>query len=927
MHRLIRPSAFVATGAVALAALAAVQPAAAAAPVVINEFSASTVGTDVEYVELLTAPGTDLSAYRVLQIEGDSPVFGVVDGVYTPGAPDASGRVLINLPANAIENGTVSLLLVTGTIPASGSDIDTNDDGVIDAAGLTVVDAVAVNDGGATDRTYGGVTLGVAYDGQAFAPGGASRIPDGTDTDTTADWVRNDFDLAGIPGFAGTPVYGEAINTPGAANAIVPKPVDPAGDADCTASVQAIGSVQGTGDASPAVGSVVRLEGTVVGDFQTGGFDGFSLQDAGDGDPATSDGIFVYRNDPDDTPGNGEGALDVAPGDVVNVAGVVSEFQGLTEITANDMEICATGGALPAPATLTLPATDSQREALESMYVTMPQPLAILEYFEFGRYGTIDAGLTRQYQPTATFDAGTPEAAALAASNLVERVTIDDGRLAQNPSPAMHPNGQPFALDNSFRGGDKLTSVTGVLDQRIRSADGASGYGIQLTQPAGYQVANPRPAVPTVGGDLKVSSFNVLNFFTTIDPTPNNSNDDDYTRGADTTEEFHRQEAKIVAALSAIDADVFGLMEIENNGSTTGPSSSAVAELTRALNANLPGGDVYGYVNTGKVGTDAITTAFLYKKATVKPLGDFALLTSAVDPRFIDTLNRPALAQTFGRVSDGAAVTVVVNHLKSKGSACTSVGDPDTGDGQGNCNGVRTQAAHAITDWLATDPTGQGTGDRSLIIGDLNSYDKEDPIQAFEAAGYTDLLLKYQGEDAYSYDFDGQLGYLDHALAGPGLVADVTGASPWNINADEPSLIDYDMSFKQPLEDALWAPDPYRSSDHDPVIVGIDLPEPDTTAPTLEVTPSVARIFPPNNAFSPVTIDVHATDDSGGPVTVELVEAKASGAKKAEIVTLSDTSFQVRAVNKAVYTFTYKATDAAGNTITATAEVVVGPAG
>lgn len=904
MHRSVRPSALVAIGAVAVAALAAAPPAAAAAPVVINEFSASTTGTDVEYIELLTAPGTDLSGYRVLEVEGDAPVFGVVDGVFTPPAPDASGRSLISLPANELENGTVSLLLVTGAIPALNTDIDADDDGVVDAAGLTIVDSVAVNDGGAGDRTYGGVTLGVSYDGLAFAPGGASRIPDGTDTDSAADWVRNDFDLAGIPGFTGTPDYGEAVNTPGAANTIVPKPETPVGEADCAGTVTPIGSVQGSGDASPLNGSVVRVEGIVVGDFQTGGFDGFYLQGEPDGDPATSDAVFVYKNDPDNTPGNGEGALDVSVGDVVNVAGAVSEFQGLTEITIADMEVCETGGQLPEPVTLTLPATDQQREALEGMYVTVEQPLTIIEYFEFARFGTIDVALDRQYQPTATFDAGSPEAIALAAANLAERITIDDGRSAQNPTPALHPDGEEFSLTNTFRGGDVLTSVTGVLDQRVRSGDSLTGYGIQLTQPAGFEAKNPRPAVPEVGGSLTVSSFNVLNYFTTLN-----------SRGALTQEEFDRQEAKIVAALADIDADVFGLMEIENNG-------TAVATLAAALNEKI-GSDVYGYVDTGVIGTDEIATAFLYKKSTVAPVGDFAILTTADDPRFLDTYNRPALAQTFEELASGAVVTISVNHLKSKGSDCTAVGDPDAGDGQGNCNGVRTRAALAISDWLASDPTGQGTGDSSLIIGDLNSYDKEDPIQAFEAAGYTDLLLKYQGEDAYTYAFDGQLGYLDHALASGGLVDQVTGAAPWNINADEPSILDYSMQFKQPAEDALWAPDPYRSSDHDPVLVGLSLTPPDTTPPTLTVAATPARIFPPNNKLHPVEISVQATDDSGEPVTVELVSAEASG-KKAEIVQLTDTTFQVRAANKSVYTFTYRATDAAGNSTTATTTVRVG---
>ena len=185
---------------------------------------------------------------------------------------------------------------------------------------------------------------------------------------------------------------------------------------------------------------------------------------------------------------------------------------------------------------------------------------------------------------------------------------------------------------------------------------------------------------------------------------------------------------------------------------------------------------------------------------------------------FLDDYNRPVLAQTFQDNATGGIFTVAVNHLKSKGSDCNDVGDPDLGDGAGNCNLTRKAAAEALVDWLATDPTGSGDGD-FLIIGDLNSYDKEDPIDVLLAGGYTDLIYQFLGEDAYSYVFDGQLGYLDHALAGANvnLLDEVTGVTVWHINADEPDLIDYDMSFKQDAQDALYAPDAYRSSDHDPV--------------------------------------------------------------------------------------------------------------
>lgn len=873
-------------GALAAVALAAPAVAAPVTPV-INEFSANITGTDVagsEYIEVLGAPGADLSAYTVLEIEGDAGAsVGVVDEVAVLGTADAEGRYLVSLPSNGLENGTISLLLVTGFTGALGNDLDADNDGVFDAPTFEIVDAVAVNDGGSGDVTYGGTVLTVGYDGQSFAPGGASRIPDGTDTNSTADWIRNDFDGAGLAGFTGTLVEGEALNTPGAVNATT---VDtPPVEVDCTTEPVAIGEVQGSGSDSPFAGETVAVRGIVVGDFQEGGFDGYYLQDAGDANAATSDGIFVYA--PEGT--------DVAVGDEVVVGGAVSEFNGLTEITVADMEVCASGMALPAATTLELPATPEEREALEGMYVTLPQSLAILEYFNFGRFGEVALGVDRQYQPTATYEPGSAEAIQLATDNALERITLDDGRSFQNPDPAIHPNGAEFTLENTFRGGDLVTNATGVLDYR----NGA--YKVQPTQGADFEVANPRPELPEVGGSLKVASFNVLNYFTSI-------GEGDEFRGANTQEEFDRQEAKIVAALAEIDADIVGLIEIENN------DDLALNTLVAAVN-EVVGAGTYAAIETGTLGTDAITTAFMYKPATVELVGDFAVLDETVDPRFDTDRNRPALAQTFTQVGTDEELTVVVNHLKSKGSACAE--DPDAGDGQGNCNGVRTAAAEALVEWLATGPTGAEPG-RDLIIGDLNAYDKEDPIQAITDAGYTDLLLSEQGEDAYTYVFDGQLGYLDHALASPGLMAQLTGASAWNINADEPSLIDYDMTFKRPAQDALFAPDAYRSSDHDPVIVGFDF-----VAPELEVEADPSLVFPPNNKWRTVDFDVTATDDSG-EVDVELVEVIESG-HKADSRNVSDEGAEILARYGTAYTFVFEATDPSGNTTTVEVTVRVLP--
>lgn len=323
-----------------------------------------------------------------------------------------------------------------------------------------------------------------------------------------------------------------------------------------------------------------------------------------------------------------------------------------------------------------------------------------------------------------------------------------------------------------------------------------------------------------VGGDLKIASFNVFNYFTTIDDNgyicgPSGNQE---CRGADTTEEFIRQRDKIISALVAIDADVIGLMEIENY-----PGDVPVSDLVMSLNTVM-GVGTYNYIATGAIGIDVIRVALIYKPTKVIPVGPYAILDSTVDTRFIDTKHRPVLAQTFKDINECGVFTVAVNHFKSKDSSCDDIGDPDTGDGSGNCNLTRKSASEALVDWLAYDPTGSCSSN-FLIIGDLNSYDKEDPIDVFLAAGYTDLIKTFCGEHAYSYQFDGKLGYIDHALASPDLLQKVTGTTIWHINADEPDLIDYGIIYKEESQEVLYQPNPYRSSDHDPVIIGIRMCE------------------------------------------------------------------------------------------------------
>lgn len=568
-----------------------------------------------------------------------------------------------------------------------------------------------------------------------------------------------------------------------------------------------IHEVQGAGSATPKDGQVVTIEGVVVGDLdQAGGFDGFYLQEpdaSQDDDPRTSEGVFVYAPE----------APDVTEGDRVRVRGTATEFFDLTQVRAQQVGVCAAGEHV-APTSLDLPVGDlSDFERVEGMLATFPDRLTVNETFTLARYGEVRLAEGRLYSPTTVAEPG-PAAQQVRDGNLERSFVLDDGDDRQNVDPTRYPQGG-LSFANTLRSGSTTEGLRGVVDFR---------FGDWRVQPVGevtFRDDNPRTDRPEdVGGNVKVASFNVLNFFNgPAFPTP---------RGASTPQELERQVVKEVSALKAIDADVVGLNELENDAS--GPDS-AIAYLTDRLNeATAPG--TYAYVDTGVIGTDEIRVALLYKPAKVTPVGPYATLTTAKDPRFLDTKNRPSLAQTFRVNASGTEVTVVANHLKSKGSACDDVGDPDTGDLQGNCNRTRTNAAEALADWLATNPTGRDAMG-TLIVGDLNSYALEDPIDALKAAGYRDMVREEQGAGAYSYVFDGEAGYLDHALASSSLAPKVTGVTEWHIDADEPIALDYNTEFKTPNQvQSFYGPGPYRASDHDPVVVGLDLRAPARTTVT-----------------------------------------------------------------------------------------------
>ncbi len=580
---------------------------------------------------------------------------------------------------------------------------------------------------------------------------------------------------------------------------------EPGGD---DAGRRSIAEVQGSGDTSPLVNQRVTVEGIVVADFQgeseLGGFFVQAPDSETDSDPLTSEGLFVY--------GTGNG-VDVQVGDRVEVRGMIAEYNGLTELTAPQITVIARAQPLPSTVQISLPmSAPDALERYEGMQVRFAQTLTVSEVYDLGRYGEmVLSSAGRLWIPTNRVSPGEP-ARQLQARNDLNRIVLDDGRSGQNPDPIRYPSPELDAY-RTLRVGYEVNQVQGVLHYL------AGSYRVQPTQTPQFVPKNPRPTAPeSIDGRLRVASFNVLNYFNGDGrgagfPT---------SRGADTVEEFNRQRDKIIAAILGADAHIIGLMEIENDGYG---KNSAIADLVAGLNAASPSRDRYAFIDPrrSRLGTDEIAVGLIYRQDMVSPHKDAAVLDATVDPRFDDTRNRPALAQTFRERRTGERLTVAVNHLKSKGSSCDDRGDKDMGDGQGNCNLTRVRAAQALVDWLGRDPTQSYDPDR-LIIGDLNAYAKEDPINVIRAAGYTDLLATFVGEDVYSYVFSGQSGYLDHGLASASLASQVKGATEWHINADEPRVLDYNLEFKTPRQQSqLYGAGPYRASDHDPLVIGIDL--------------------------------------------------------------------------------------------------------
>ncbi|MBA3987950.1 MAG: hypothetical protein C0463_02310 [Idiomarina sp.] len=499
---------------------------------------------------------------------------------------------------------------------------------------------------------------------------------------------------------------------------------------------------------------------------------------------------------------------DAQLGDTIAASGLLSEYQGGWQLSAQHAITCDSASSANALLHYDLELPLASLDSLDNWIhqpVRVNQPLYIVEHFQLARFGQLALAPSLTSSPTQVAMPG-DAARDVMAHNALAKIILDDGSLARNPEHVPYP-APGLSMQNPLRRGDKVQPFTGIL---VKMGD---NYHIHPTQTIHIDTHNPRPGADDIDrrGDTRVVAFNVLNYFNGDGqggdfPTP---------RGAENMQEFERQEAKLVATMLALDADVFALMEMENDGYG---ADSAIATLTAALNqAYSQAGKAgeFSFVDPGveRVGGDAITLGYIYRSDTLATVGDAQY---SDDPIFAWG-SRPPFAQSFRNRNTDGHFTLIANHFKSKGSCPQDDSlNVNQGDGQGCWNALRTESAEQLVSWA------ESYSYPRILLGDFNAYRMEDPIRAFETAGYTNLAAKFQPH-GYSYVFRGDSGSLDHALADSVLLAAVQYTDYWSINADEPVAFEYPLADKSAHQQQAWfAPKPYRSSDHDPIWIDLD---------------------------------------------------------------------------------------------------------
>lgn len=636
--------------------------------------------------------------------------------------------------------------------------------------------------------------------------------------------------------------------------------------------------IHGPNDTPAKLGQTVSIRGVVTATYPTGGIDGFYMQTGGTGGSwdksrTSSEAIFVYLDKGSNKAADFMGKCLEVTGEVATYPAKPKKGENtLTQIkptqkdgiqeVKNPTEVADC--APVKPLLLDSLPTDAQKETLEGMLVKPTTVYTVTDNYSLNTYGLI--GLTTEDRPLPqATDVAAPGAAAKAVeeANVAKFINLDDGstwaynikkkgnKVSKNDRAVNTP--LPYLTQiRSLRVGAKATFINPVILTENH------GWVYQpTTQITGTTALNKLPVsitdtrtskpVEVLGerGDIKVSTFNLLNYFTDLGEKeakcggyPDRDGnlitaDGCQVRGAYREADFKRQEAKLVKAINTIDADVFALEEVENSAFLGKDRDEALKQLVQALNTAKGTDNYWSLVPSPKNvpnNGDAIRVAMIYKTATIKTVGESSILDSDA----FTGLARSPLAQKFIPIVKAGQTAkdfvLITNHFKSKGAHGKKPqgADPnaDKGDGQGYYNGARIAQAKSLVEF-----TKQFKDSPIIMVGDFNSYTMEDPIQTIKDGGFT--LVESKG---HSYVYSGRVGSMDHAFVNPAAKSLVTGATVWEINAQEPVALEYSRYNNNVTN--FYSDDVYRASDHNPEVLGLDLITEKTDAVTPEPKPT-----------------------------------------------------------------------------------------
>jgi len=530
--------------------------------------------------------------------------------------------------------------------------------------------------------------------------------------------------------------------------ALAAGPVQGAVGACGASGTTSIAAVTGLTGEAIAEGEPVVVEATVTASFL--GDDALDGFYLQGGNPPA--GVFVYA----------PGFKPPAPprhGERWRLRARTGRYRGRVQLEAIDgTRFC--GKAPVAP--VELDATRRHRlPAFADRLVRLKGPLTVADVYNLGRYGSLGLAVGgRPFHPANGVDGG----ARLG-------VLLDDGSYRRQPRPL------PFVDNNGVRrAGDRLGDITGILTRAF------GDWRIHPLDPPRFERRNPRPEPPGAGDGLRVAQWNLRNYFVDLDG-----------RGARTPGDLERQRQRVRSVVRHINADALILHEVQND-------AAAVEDLLATINRGLGGQDRYRAAF--RVGGEAvIRTVILYRPDRLR-VTQRRRATEPVHPR-------PPLWVRFAR-HGGDEFAVLAAHFKSRGG-CPEHGDHDRGQG---CWAQRRDAqARALVRWLDGLSPEPESMPPTLILADFNAYALETAMQVWRDAGFMDLIAaRVPPQDRYTYNYRGESGYIDHALAGGGLSELVQAVDIWHINADEPA-------YPYRRGAGIW-----RASDHDPVIVELRRP-------------------------------------------------------------------------------------------------------